>query len=72
MSLDAALSRHDAARLIGCSTRSLDRLVAQGEGPPYCRIGSRRMVFRLADLNDWMAARRYQHRAGELAGRVAR
>jgi hypothetical protein len=29
------------------------------------------MVFRLTDLDAWQAARRFQHRAAELTGKVA-
>ncbi|MFN7308646.1 MAG: helix-turn-helix transcriptional regulator [Acetobacteraceae bacterium] len=71
MFLNAALSRREAARHLGVSPRTLDRLVAAGDGPAYVRAGARRMVFRLNDLDAWQAARRFQHRAAELTGKVA-
>jgi excisionase family DNA binding protein len=39
-------------------------------GPPYARIG-RRILFLKEDVRAWVSARRYQHKAEELAKNAA-
>jgi predicted DNA-binding transcriptional regulator AlpA len=46
-----------AARHTGLSKSWLDKQRALGAGPPYFKIG-RRVVYRLADLDAWMAKHR--------------
>lgn len=53
---DQPLNRDEAARLVRLSTRHLDRLRLRGEGPRHIRFGMR-VLYRRADLKDWMASR---------------
>lgn len=57
-----SIGMRDAARLIGLSERRLAQLVRAGE-IPHVRI-DRRIVFRLASIDAWLAAR-------EIAGNVS-
>jgi excisionase family DNA binding protein len=50
------LSRPEVAKLLRMSTKTLDRLVAAGEGPPVTRIGGR-VLFRQDQLDAWIKAR---------------
>jgi predicted DNA-binding transcriptional regulator AlpA len=50
--------------------RTLQRWRQSGDGPPWCRLGRRRIMYRLADIEAWAGARTYQHRADELARSV--
>ncbi len=69
--MDTAMSRREAARFLNVSERTLDRLAMQGGGPVFCRIGVRRIVYRRADLEAWMQARAFPHRAAEMAQKAA-
>jgi hypothetical protein len=51
--------------------RTAQRWRATGDGPPFVRLGRRRVVYRVADIERWLAARTYAHRADELARRSA-
>jgi hypothetical protein len=49
------------------SPRTAQRWRASGGGPPYVRLGRRRILYRRADVEDWLASQTYQSRADELA-----
>ena len=36
-----------------------------GTGPPYVRVGPRRLLYRRADVDAWLAAHTFPHRAAE-------
>jgi predicted DNA-binding transcriptional regulator AlpA len=46
----------EAARLVGLSESTLAKLRLNGNGPIYCKLG-RRVVYRLADLEQWLQSR---------------
>ena len=46
----------DAARLVGLSESTLAKLRLNGNGPMYCKLG-RRVVYRPADLEQWLQSR---------------
>lgn len=46
----------DAARLVGLSESTLAKLRLNGNGPRYCKLG-RRVVYRQADLEQWLQSR---------------
>lgn len=46
----------DAARFVGLSESTLAKLRLNGNGPVYCKLG-RRVVYRLADLEQWLQSR---------------
>ena len=62
--LDAVLPEflrpREAAAILHVSTRSLDRYRTRGGGPAYYMFGNS-VVYALADLADWVAARRYRN-----------
>jgi predicted DNA-binding transcriptional regulator AlpA len=36
-----------------------------GDGPPFVRVGTRRVMYRKADIEAWIATRTFPHRAAE-------
>jgi predicted DNA-binding transcriptional regulator AlpA len=52
------LSVVEAARHLGLSKSLLDKLRLTGGGPIYLKLGPRRVVYDLADLEQWAAERR--------------
>ena len=63
------LDQRGVAARYHVSERTLERWRTTGEGPPFVRIGPRRISYRLADCEAWAAARTFPHRAAELARR---
>jgi hypothetical protein len=51
--------------------RTAQRWRQSGDGPPFVRLGKRRVVYRVADVERWLAERTYRHRADELARTTA-
>lgn len=47
--------------------RTAQRWRVTGEGPAWCRLGPRKIVYRVADCEAWAAARTFAHRAAEMA-----
>jgi predicted DNA-binding transcriptional regulator AlpA len=52
------LSYDEAARRAGIVRRSLERLIAEGEGPAVVHIYQRRRGILEADLEAWLLSRR--------------
>jgi predicted DNA-binding transcriptional regulator AlpA len=52
----SVVSARDAARLVGLSESTLANLRLNGNGPVYCELG-RRVVYRPADLEQWLQSR---------------
>jgi predicted DNA-binding transcriptional regulator AlpA len=50
------LHARDAARFVGLSESTLAKLRLNGNGPLYCKLG-RRVVYRPADLEQWLQSR---------------
>lgn len=50
----------------GTPKRTAQRWRLTGEGPPYVRLGPRRIAYRPEDVRAWIAARTFAHRAAEL------
>jgi len=51
------VSQRDAAAMLGVSPRTLELWRQCGDGPPYVRISSRCVRYRIADLEAWAAER---------------
>jgi predicted DNA-binding transcriptional regulator AlpA len=51
------LRRDAAAKYLGISIPALDRMTADGSGPPKCRLAGRCFGFRVIDLETWLASR---------------
>ena len=47
--------------------RTAQRWRTTGGGPPWIRLGRRKVIYRVRDVEEWLAARTYRHRADELA-----
>jgi excisionase family DNA binding protein len=52
----AVLPTDVAAAYLGLSPKTLETLRTRGGGPPFLKLG-RRVVYRKADLDTWLAAR---------------
>ena len=58
-----------AARYLNGARRTAQRWRTTGDGPPFVRLGPRRIAYRESDCQAWAAARTYRHRAAEMAAR---
>jgi Helix-turn-helix domain len=54
--MERCLTQRDAALVLRCSERTLERLRLTGNGPRYVKT-IRRVLYREADLEAWLAAR---------------
>ncbi len=61
------LTPREAARRYKISERTIERLRETGDGPPFIRVGPRRILYRDADWKAWLAERTHASRAAELA-----
>ena len=52
--LDRILSKPEAAKAIGVSDATFERVVRRGEGPPVIQLSPRRQGIRESDLNKWL------------------
>ena len=57
----SVLRTPEAAKYIGLSPSTLTKLRLRGgdEAPPFVRLGTRCVGFRVADLDNWIEGRRY-------------
>lgn len=60
------LTQNELAERLKVSGRMLGRLRQTGDGPPFIRVGPRRILYRLADCEAWLAERTHASRAAEL------
>ena len=54
------LSVQEAARFLGLSVSTLNKMRLNGSGPPYLKFG-RRVLYDLRDLEAWVAERKRSH-----------
>jgi hypothetical protein len=59
------LCEAEFAERFGVSRRTLQRHRITGNGPPFTRVGPRRIIYSLAAAEAWAAARTYPHLASE-------
>lgn len=59
------------ARKLDVSRKTLQRWRITGEGPAYVRLGARRIGYPEDTVDAWAAARTFNHRAAEMAGKAA-
>ena len=69
--VEVYLTENEFSDRFNIPQRTAERWRRSGDGPPYVRLGPRRIAYRLSDCEAWAAARTYPHRAAELAGRGA-
>ena len=65
---DVYLTEQQFSAKYSVSRRTAQRWRVTGSGPPFVRLGKRRVAYRATDCERWAAAQTYQHRAAELAG----
>jgi predicted DNA-binding transcriptional regulator AlpA len=71
LSAEAAyLSEVQFCARFGIHRRTAQRWRTTGEGPPFIRLGARRVAYRVADAERWADARTYPHRAAEMVTAV--
>ncbi len=51
---DDMLSRVELADALGISTRTVDRWIAEGTGPPYVRLPGGTLRWRWGDVREWL------------------
>lgn len=52
-----ALTTPEAARYLSLAPQTLRNWRLKGEGPPFCRVGQKRIVYRITDLDAFLEAR---------------
>jgi len=52
---DRVISKADAAKMLGISIDTLDRMNARREGPPRVQLSDRRVGYRISSLRDWIS-----------------
>lgn len=55
---DGFLTTAEAAERLGVSANYLYKLRLKGCGPVFVKMGTKKVLYDLADLNSWVAARR--------------
>lgn len=58
------LHPRQVAERYGITPETLSNMRAQGKGPPFVRLSSKRVMYRLADVLQWEAARTVQPATG--------
>lgn len=53
------------AELLGVHRETLYVWVKAGRGPPFIRLAANRILYSRADVDAWLASRRFPHRAAE-------
>lgn len=51
--------------------RTAQRWRATGDGPPFVRLGRRRVLYRVVDVEAWLAQRTFKHLAEETARKLS-
>src|SRR5579863_1438448 len=60
---DEFLTEGETADQLRVNPRTLQRLRQVGGGPPFVKIGPRRIVYRRSDLDEWLRSRTFAHAA---------
>ncbi len=63
--MSAYLTEEEFSKRYNVARRTAARWRVSGDGPPFVRLGPRRISYRLADCELWAAARTHAHRAAE-------
>ncbi|MBL0407531.1 helix-turn-helix domain-containing protein [Microvirga aerilata] len=53
------LNTREAASYLKVSASLLNKLRLTGGGPPYMKLGPKRVVYDVGDLNAWMCRKRF-------------
>jgi len=68
---DEFLTDPQLCELLHVNDRTLLRWRNAGGGPPFVRVGPRRLLYRRRDVEAWLAARTFAHRAAEAVAKAA-
>lgn len=52
------LNTHEAADYLRLSASTLNKMRLNGNGPEFIKLGARRVIYDLRDLDHWLASRR--------------
>jgi predicted DNA-binding transcriptional regulator AlpA len=55
------------ARFLNVSSRTLQRWRVEGGGPQFIRAGARRVLYDAMEIERWVMAHTFPHRAAELS-----
>jgi hypothetical protein len=61
----------EAALYVGLTPVTLDKLRLTGGGPPFYRVGSKRVVYDRADLEAWVRSNKFDSTSERLADAVS-
>jgi predicted DNA-binding transcriptional regulator AlpA len=64
---DVYLTERQYCERYHLAPRTAQRWRVTGEGPPWVRLGPHKIVYRLSDVERWVLAHTYAHRADELS-----
>jgi predicted DNA-binding transcriptional regulator AlpA len=56
--VEKVLSNDEAARFLGLSPRTLPGMRRRGDGPPFIKLGTRRLGYLESDLQKWVESQR--------------
>jgi predicted DNA-binding transcriptional regulator AlpA len=68
---DLFLTEREFSDRLKVPARTAQRWRSTGDGPPFVRLGPRRVAYRLSDVERWAASRTFTSRAAELNRRSA-
>jgi len=57
MSNQEFLRPNEASQFLKLSVSTLAKMRMRGDGPPYSKAGPKMVLYKLSDLNDWLASR---------------
>lgn len=49
-----------AAEFVQLSSSTLAKMRMRGDGPPFIKSGTKRVLYKLVDLEEWLEARTHQ------------
>jgi hypothetical protein len=68
---DIYLTEEEFSERYHVSRRTAQRWRVTGDGPPFVRLGRRKIGYRLSDCEAWAAGSTFDSRADELSQQIA-
>lgn len=65
--MENLLKVKEAAKVIGLSASTMNKMRCTGHGPRFYRIGKRRIGYALTDLQDWLSGSQHTSTSEYLA-----
>ena len=69
--MDLFLTEREFSERFKIPSRTIQRWRSTGDGPPFVRLGPRRVAYRLSDVEQWTVMRTFASRAAEIASQTA-